>query len=276
MQRITIWRRISQVAFFLFTGEWLAIGWLRCPFGVPFVNCLSCPLTDCPGRSLMAPFLVLIGLSSLLIGRGFCGWACPMGLVEDALSKLPKPRWTARPWFAHVDRLLKPLKYVFLAVAVFLVIRLNYPPERAHAYVVRNPSVFDVEAIRVAWSLGAHAYQVRALNLVAALLLTLLITRAWCRYFCPFGALFSLFNKVCLLALVRRQVRCAEGGKYPRECLQHTVPGTTDCVVCGDCIQGCPHGDIGFALRRTKKKAAEEPPVTRGAARDRATIETGG
>ena len=69
MQPITIWRRISQVAFFVLTGEWLAVGWLRCPYGAPFVSCASCPLGDCPGRWLQPWFIGIAALSGLLAGR---------------------------------------------------------------------------------------------------------------------------------------------------------------------------------------------------------------
>ena len=258
MQRITVFRRLSQIAFFALTAEWLAIGWLRCPFGVPFVRCASCPLPDCPGRWLLWPFVGLIAVSSLLLGRGFCGWACPMGLVEDALGKTPKPKATVSARFIRYDRWLKPLKYVALAAVLVLIWRLNYPDERAYAYVVRTPSVLNWEATWVATQLGRSDYLVRDAILVIVLVLTLLVARTWCRYLCPLGAILGLFNKFSLLALRRDMTRCTSCDKYPRECLQYTVPGTTDCIICGDCIQGCPSRAVSFGLRGTERRAAQE------------------
>ncbi len=254
MQRITIWRRLTQIGFFVVTAEWLAIGWLRCPFSVPFVSCASCPLTDCPGRWLLTPFLFIIGLGAVLFGRAFCGWSCPMGLVEDALAKLPKWEWTRGLRFGRADRVLKWLKYPFLALIVAIVLGSNYQTARPYEYVVRTPSVFNLEAIGVAWRLGGGAYQVRTALLIVALVGALVVSRMWCRYLCPLGALLSLFNKFSLFKVHKDENLCRNCAKYPRECVQFTEPGTTDCVVCGDCIQGCPAGAIDLRWRGSKRK----------------------
>jgi len=138
MSRITIFRRLSQTVFFGITGTWLTVGALRCPFGVPFVSCQSCPLTDCPGRYLQLPFLGLAGLSGLLLGRVFCGWACPVGFLVDIAGKVPKLRATVSRRFLALDRYLKPLKWVALAVTVYLVFALDLTAARPYPYVVRT------------------------------------------------------------------------------------------------------------------------------------------
>jgi len=257
MQPITIWRRLSQVAFFVFTGEWLAIGWLRCPYGVPFVSCTSCPLTDCPGRYLQLPFIGLIGLSALLSGRVFCGWACPMGLVQDALGRIRKPKGSMGPRFGRVDKYLKYLKYVALAAVIVLIFIHNEQWARPYDYVTRSPSVFNIGAIQVAWAMGGGTYKVRFVILMVALVGALFISRFWCRYLCPLGALISLFNKFSLLTIRRAWDWCRDCGKYPRECIQYTVPRTTDCVMCGECVQGCPAKALSFGLRGKAPKRAE-------------------
>jgi len=259
VQPIRIWRRIVQVAFFVVSGEWLVIGWLRCPYGVPFVSCTSCPLTDCPGRYLQVPFIGLIILSALLTGRTFCGWACPMGLVEDAIGRLRKPRSTSGSRFASADKYLKYLKYVSLVVTVALVFIYNEQWARAYEYVTRTPSVFNVDAVKVAVGFGGGAYKLRFAVLAVALLGALVVSRLWCRYLCPLGALISLFNKFSLLTIRRAKDWCSDCGKYPRECIQYTVPGTTDCVMCGECVQGCPVKALSFGLRGGKPK----PPDNR-------------
>jgi len=249
MERITIPRRLTQTLFFLLTGQWLVVGFLRCPFGVPFVCCASCPLSDCTGTCLQMPVIGLILISGILLGRVFCGWVCPLGYLEDVLGRLPKPRIEERRWFTAVEPRLRVLKYVVLTVVIWLVFRYNFPAERAHPYVVRTPSFLNWESLVVAAKLGARRYPVRAGILVVALLSGLLVTRFWCRYLCPAGALFSLFNKVSLWRPIKIRDACRDCGKYPRECLQHTVPGTTECIVCGDCLQGCPHEATGLRPR---------------------------
>jgi len=257
VQRVTLWRRITQIAALALTGEWLVIGWLRCPFPVPFVSCTSCPLTECPGRYLQVPIIVGLVLSSLLGGRLFCGWACPMGFVEDLLSKLPRLRALASPAFTAVERWLKLLRYPALALVVLLVFRLHDVPGRPYPYVVRSSSVLNMEAVGTAVALGAAHYRVRLWVLASVLVLSLVVTRFWCRYLCPLGAILGVFNKVSLIAIRRKQEDLPRCGTYPRDCVQHTMPGTTDCIMCGECVQGCPRHVLGWRtrVRRSVSKA---------------------
>jgi len=227
----------------------LLVGFLRCPFGVPFVSCAVCPLGDCTGRILQLPVLGLLLVSALLLGRVFCGWICPLGYLEDALGRVPKLRLERYGWFAVAEPWLRACRYVVLAITVWLVIGLNFPAERAHPYVVRSPDFWNWESVLTAWRMGAARYPVRAGILAFALLSGLLVTRLWCRYLCPLGALLGIFNKISVWRPAVLSSACKHCGKYPGECVQFTVPGTTDCIVCGECLGGCPSKAIKMRSR---------------------------
>jgi len=117
------------------TGKRRAVQWVSAiavnsyflaPFGkylcVPVLNCYSCPVgtTACPIGSLSS-FIVLkrlpiyiigfVGLIGVLVGRALCGWACPFGLVQDLMYKIPSPKW-------KLPRLFDGLKYVMLFLFV--------------------------------------------------------------------------------------------------------------------------------------------------------------
>lgn len=262
-KKITIWRRITQAVFFGITGTWLAVGALRCPYGIPFISCQSCPSTDCPGRYLQLPFIGLVALSGVLFGRAFCGWVCPMGFLMDILGKIPKLRFTISERFAAVDRYLKPLKYVSLAATVYLVFALNYPVDRPYDYVVRTESVFNMEAIRIGQLLGSSVYTVHMWILIGALVGGLVISRFWCRYLCPLGALLGLLNKVSLFGIIREREDLPRCALYPRDCNMHTMPGTTDCIVCGECVEACPRNILGLRARYWGRRGAagDETPA---------------
>ncbi|NOY82837.1 MAG: 4Fe-4S binding protein [Kiritimatiellaeota bacterium] len=259
MERITLPRRLTQTAFFLVTGQWFFVGFLRCPFGVPFISCTFCPLGDCTGIFLQVPFIGLLLVSGSLFGRVFCGWICPLGYLNDVLGKLPKPRIEGAAWFQRVEPGLRSLKYLFLALVLALVVLFNLPATRAYPYVVRSPSMFNWESVVLAVKLGAARYPIRIGLLGFALLAALVATRFWCRYLCPFGALFSLLNRVSLWRPVRTSA-CRRCGKYPGECLQHTTPTTPDCIICGDCLQGCPHGAIELRVLGKPDPGETEAP----------------
>ena len=233
MKKITIYRRLSQAVFFAATGVWLTVGALRCPFGIPFVSCQSCPSTDCPGRYLQLPFIGLAGLSGLIFGRAFCGWACPVGFIMDIAGKVARFRVTVSERLTAIDRYLKLLKWPALAATVYLVFALNFTEARPFAYVVRTSSVFNFEAIRLAQALGDRAPTVRMWVVIVALMAGLVISRAWCRYLCPVGAVLGLLNKVSLFGIKREREDLPTCDVLPRDCITYTRPGTTDCVMCG-------------------------------------------
>jgi len=81
-------RRLSQIIFLVILGEYSFYGIFRCPFAVPYTQCGSCPVIQCPGKKLWAGFWVLLPITLLLFGRGFCSWACPGGLFSDIVSKI--------------------------------------------------------------------------------------------------------------------------------------------------------------------------------------------
>jgi len=249
MARAPAIRRLTQILFFLLTGQWLLLGMLRCPFGVPFVCCGACPLGDCSGTFLQVPFIGLILVSGVAFGRVFCAWVCPLGCLEDALGLAPKLDAERRRWFAVAEPWLRGLKYAALAAVVWLVVTCNYPAGRPYPYAVRSPSLFNWESVFVAARLGASRYPVRAAILALALVSGLLITRFWCRYVCPLGALLGLFNRVSLWAPARIEARCALCAECESACAQHTAPGSVDCVACGDCVPDCPHNAIRFGWR---------------------------
>ena len=88
--RVTVWRRLTQLMMLGLLGQWSFYGIFRCPFIVPYVSCQNCPVITCHGRILTMfwGFWLLLPASALLLGRAFCGWACPGGLVNQMLGKL--------------------------------------------------------------------------------------------------------------------------------------------------------------------------------------------
>lgn len=250
-------RQVFQLGALVVTGEWLWVGVLRCPYGIPFMSCTSCPMRVCPGVWLQPWVIGFIAVSSLLAGRVFCGWTCPMGTLQDLLGRVPKLRALRRPRFGRVGRWLKGLKYLMLAVTVAAFYLVN---ER-FAVPVRGHSNWSLDAVRVSWLTYDTASRVRVVILVAGVVLALGLTRVWCRYLCPLGALLTIGNRISLLRLGRNMQRCSHCGKYPRECRTYTTPGTADCVICGDCIEGCARGAIGFRTARSARTRPGEADV---------------
>lgn len=253
-------RQVVQLGALALTGEWLWVGALRCPYGVPFMSCTHCPMRVCPGTWLQPWVIGFLVVSSLLAGRVFCGWACPMGALQDLLGRIPKLRALRLPRFGRVDRWLKGIKYLVLAVALVAFFVLN----KRFGLPVRGHANWSLDAIRVSWLMYDVYSRVRVVLIVAGVILALALTRAWCRYLCPLGALLSIANRISLFRLGRDMAKCIGCGKYPRECRVYTTPGTPDCVLCGDCIEGCPRSAIALRLRWRSGESKSPELLTAG------------
>ncbi|MBU0638604.1 MAG: 4Fe-4S binding protein [Planctomycetes bacterium] len=270
---VSLLRRAVQLVSFLVSAPWLAMGFLRCPFGVPFVSCLSCPMTDCRGQWLWPWALAALLISQLALARSFCGWLCPLGFILDAvgypvgrrgtkLARGGKSAWRFARW----------AKYAMLVAVVAAVLTFDRLDSRAYDYVVRSPRLLDIEAVRVAVALGLWRYTVRLGLLVFILVSGVVVARFWCRYLCPLGALLALVRRLSLQRLRIRSDRCSECHQCVQVCPMATVPGAAECTACYECADRCRHHAIeATSERRARDDGRTCPPAADDAMPGRAS-----
>ena len=73
------------------------------------------------------------------------------------------------------------------------------------------------------------------------------IYRFFCRFFCPLGALYGLFNKISLLGIKLDKPSCVNCGLCVGKCemdIRHV--GDHECISCGKCVNVCPTGAISY------------------------------
>lgn len=243
---------------------------------LPGMNCYSCPgaLGSCPIGSLqavigsyqfhfafyIAGFLMFVGA---LIGRFVCGWLCPFGLIQDLLHKIPFPKKIRN---FRGDKLLRKLKYVILIVFVILMpmfvvdllgqgapyfCKLLCPVgmlEGGLPLVLLNKALRGTVGFLYAWK-GAI--------LAVTIVLSILIYRPFCKYICPLGAIYSIFNPISVFHYRVDKEKCINCSKCARVCemgcepLKHT--NSTECIRCGKCKDACPTGAITARFREKKK-----------------------
>jgi polyferredoxin len=191
-------------------------------------------------------FTVLLGVLgvSLVAGRAFCGWMCPLGTLQDMLfawgrrlrgvqrgAKLAHRAPLTLP--ASLDRLLRSAKYLILAAILVASLFTVYPP--LHSLCpVRAIFAFALTPL-----LGAV--------LLGFVVTSLLVERASCKYFCPLGALLSVFNRFALLRLVS-QDNCNACGRCSTACSMGIadVPDNLhdpECIRCLECLDTCARPD---------------------------------
>ena len=248
---------------------------------VPGLNCYSCPgaAGACPIGSFQAVvgsskfrfsyyitgILILLGV---LLGRFICGFLCPFGWFQELLHKIPTKKLSTKK--------LKPLtylKYAVLLVMVFLLpaflvndVGMGDPffckylcpqgvLEGAIPLSLANAGIRAALGKLFTWKFGI---------LLSVIVLSVLFYRPFCKWLCPLGAFYALFNRVSLFQMKVDKSKCVSCGKCARACKMDVdvtkTPNHTECIRCGMCIRACPTNAVcfryGFGDGKEKENAA--------------------
>ena len=80
--------------------------------------------------------------------------------------------------------------------------------------------------------------------LVGILLFSIIIYRPFCRYICPLGAIYGVFNKISFVRYSVDGSKCTKCGVCQKNCKLNIKvyenPNSIDCIRCGSCKDGCP------------------------------------
>jgi len=212
------------------------------------------------GSIRMLVTITLLGvvtfIVSVILGRVFCGWVCPLGTIFDAygwvLRQLrvpiegPSPRWYTFKY------------YLLLAILIFAALGAVSPLmgldpivliTRVAATVV-NP--FFTKTDELFWKVNEspkfYGYLIDGATLILFLGImvgTTKLSRIWCRTTCPLGAYLGVISRHSVL---RRET---EGCIHCNICAVHCPTGAIDftdetiyneseCIKCFSCTQECP------------------------------------
>jgi len=200
-------------------------------------------------------------LITLVFGRAFCGWMCPMGAMHQGIGWLARPRKKRARMLSNRVRSVQKIKYVVLAVMLGMAaagsVQIGLLDPIASTW--RGISVAFVPAVTnqgdlVAYQ-GARHFQFGALIALVffgALALNLVFNRFYCRVLCPLGALLGVFSKLSLFRITKDPERCTDCGACGADCQGAADPqGTvrvTECMVCLNCTTVCPQDSIKYAF----------------------------
>ena len=100
--------------------------------------------------------------------------------------------------------------------------------------------------------------------LLGVITLAVFFYRPFCKWICPLGAFYALFNKISFYRLHVDQNKCTACGACSHVCKMDVdvfrTPNHAECIRCGDCIQTCPHQAISktFSLKSMDERKANE------------------
>lgn len=243
---------------------------------VPVLNCYSCPgaVGSCPIGALQntagmlgkIPFYTLgiLALAGVLLGRAVCGLLCPFGFLQDLIAKTPAPEIRVNK---RLDSVLKYTKYVILFGIVLALPAVVYatqgfsPPYFCEFICPAGTLEAGLPLIAADSMLRSTVSSLFALKLsvlIATVVVCIFIPRAFCRYVCPLGALYGLFNKFALYKMCLNRDKCTGCLKCVRTCpMQIDVLkdiNDKDCIRCSKCAAVCPESAISSPLDKLKRE----------------------
>jgi polyferredoxin len=202
-----------------------------CVFSKPFLFANA-------GRPIPLIFIIIFTLIMLLTFVGkklFCGWACPLGALQELVYHIPLPkRWKQKLPFFYTN---------FIRIMIFVAFILFVLIANANIYDYYNP----FESMH--WELTTYMWIV----LITTLLVALFTFRPFCYLICPIGLFTWLVEHISIYKVKVDDTKCTQCNICIKKSPCPTVPyilkhhkSQPDCHACGRCIEVCPEDALRF------------------------------
>lgn len=182
----------------------------------------------------------LILIISLLFGKAFCGWICPLGTVQEWIGKVGRKLFKTR-----YNSFISPRVHKFLSFGPYIILLLTLYATATTAKLAFLD--FDpYHALFSFWTGEVALYSI--IILVLILLASLVIERPWCKYLCPLGIVLGITNKFRLFTIKRNDSTCISCKLCDKKCPMNltisdsTKVSSTECISCMECTSEntCP------------------------------------
>jgi ferredoxin-type protein NapH len=214
------------------------------------------------GTGAIVSMLIMWGTATLVIGRGWCSWACFYGGWDDAVSRL------ARKARLKIGAGHKRVRYFGFAVLGFVALASLATLVPVYCdWLCPFKVITEFGAVD---SLRAYVSFLMFVLLFFGLVIVLpFLTkkRFQCMSFCPMGAFQSLLNKLNLYRIRIDKSKCIGCRICSDACptLSMTPPDkaagiivpvvTSTCTRCGECLAACPKNAVSFGYVFCKGKS---------------------
>ncbi|MHB8875549.1 MAG: 4Fe-4S binding protein [Myxococcaceae bacterium] len=199
-------------------------------------------------------------LLTLVFGRFFCGWICPMGVLHHVIGWAARKKKIPERAKANSPRESQKVKYLvlvtMLAMAALGSVQIGLLDPIASTWRALSTSVLPA-ASNSAFGVyqGERHFQFGTLVTLVffgALALNFIYPRFYCRVLCPLGALLGLLSRLSLFRLSRRSELCTDCNACAADCQGAAEPTGTikadECMLCLNCTDACPRGAITYSF----------------------------
>lgn len=190
-------------------------------------------------------FLAIV-LMSLVVGKSFCSWLCPVGFLSELIGDFGQKIFKKRiklPKF--IDYPLRSLKYLMLGFLFYSVFFLM------STLAVKSflDSPYNLVSDVKMYYFFADISRFSLIVIAVLFLLSIPVRNFWCRYLCPYGALLGLLNFLSPTKIKRNPVNCIDCGLCNKACPSFIKVDkvktvlSDECTSCFNCIDACPVAD---------------------------------
>src|SRR4030043_1843542 len=245
-------------------------------------------LTSHASKIPAAFFLSIITiLLTMILGRVFCGWMCPLGTLNNIVGSLRKRHSQKIPYQWHKAKyylllfliassiftlqlvgIVDPLSLLIRSFSLSVYPLLNYGIRgmfdaiyQTDIPIIVNVSEYLYNVSKKTFLSFQQPYYLQGIFVgflfFFVLGLNLLEKRFWCKYLCPLGALLGLLSRY---AFLKRDISegCTSCGTCDTVCQGGALPHTkedwrkTECLACFNCDDICPANGVSFGFGRKK------------------------
>ena len=224
------------------------------------------------GAAVSVVILGVLLLLTLLFGRVYCSFICPLGILQDIVFRIR--RWLAPKRFLKFSRPVPWMRYGVLALLAACCVMglaglsLNwldpYSIFGRIMYVLAWPAAIWSNNLLAADSSSADLVQMDyfpaafpVLLASAGMLGLVAVMSAWkgrlyCNTVCPVGTFLGLLSRISLFRLGFDPASCKKCGKCVKSCkaqclnLKEYKIDSSRCVACYDCVRSCSEGGIRY------------------------------
>ena len=195
--------------------------------------------------------MIIVFLTALLFGPVFCGWVCPLGTIQEAVSRFGRKYFRRR--FNHfvpvkLDGVLRYLRYGVLAWVLYMT-------------AVTGKLIFqEYDPYYALFNFWSSEVSLLGLGILGVTLAgSFFIERPWCKYACPYGAVLGVFNLFRVFTIRRTPGTCKMDTACDIACPMNIIVSEKiivrdhQCISCLECTSEarCPVADtVDFVAGR--------------------------
>jgi len=240
------------------------------------------------GLAVTAYGFVVVLILTLLFGRVYCSYICPLGIFQDVVSwcskkKKKKFRFRYASPKTKLRNSILALSCISLLFSGIFLINLLDPYSNFGRFFsdLFRPMYMMVNnlLVKILQSMGSYvlypvtvaktdpyALIIPVVMLVLVIWLSVWKGRLYCNSVCPVGTLLGFVSKLSLCKIRFDNAKCNRCGKCMYVCKSQCIDvknmevDFTRCVGCGNCLQMCDKNAIHYSSALSRKPKMKETP----------------